>query len=105
MEEINPSQDRSPGLEPSIETRQEALRSSLQARRPPEPTREFSTLVERSEAAPDPLELPMERRDFGWMSGMCGADAAAEEHLIERLWVCAACGAQDCLCTRVRPRE
>lgn len=44
-----------PELYPSTATRSEALSEALQARRTPQPPREFSTLVERSEPPRDPL--------------------------------------------------
>lgn len=49
MSEINSSEDQALEPDPSTRTRQEALREALKPRRSPEPPREFSTLVQRSE--------------------------------------------------------
>ena len=49
MDRKKKTRDPAPKREDSPTTRSEALREALKARRPPEPPREFSTLVEGSE--------------------------------------------------------
>jgi hypothetical protein len=71
-----------PASEPdhSTTTRSEALRESLKARRPPEPDREFSTLVVRSEPAQIAYEDPGPTDVMHEVGCSCRHDLVWPEH-------------------------
>ena len=79
MTERDIPQGQCPDADPSMMTRSEALREALKARRPPEPDREFSTLVERSEPLQDGHD------EHGWIehTGPIDRSSVTEAELVQ----------------------